>query len=76
MEIDAIAESLSLEYKLKGGVSELLRNLVVEFAQHPEKFKDAFPDPHVNLKTLLKQMINELQQEEADSAPKSAGKKK
>lgn len=75
-ELDDLAESLAIEYKLKGGVSELARNLIKALAENPEQFEGVFKETRRPLKSLIKDVIRELEQEKSQGDTGSARKKR
>ncbi len=75
-EIDKLAESLADEYKLKGGVSELARNLIKALAENPERFKGTFTETRKPLKLLIQETIRELEEQKRNLNSRVPGKKK
>lgn len=62
--VEKTAEELAAHYRLKGGVSELARLLVIDCARCPDKYRDALGSKRRSFRDMLKDLIVELQNED------------
>ena len=69
-QIDEYAENLAKEHSLKGGVSELVRLLVLDCGKNPEKYSDVLGASKKSFRAMVKELIDELQKEDRKTPAK------